>query len=45
LEWKLAEAAPWHADGLDEAAMERVDDEPASEVFVSEDSVALLLQK
>ncbi len=37
---------PWHADGLDEAAMERADDGPAAlEEFVSEETVALPLQK
>jgi len=46
LEWTLDEAAPWHADGLDEAAMERADDGPAAlEEFVSEEAVALPLQK
>jgi hypothetical protein len=45
----LDEAAPWHwhTDGLDEAAMERAADAgPAAlEVFVSEEAVALPLQK
>ena len=42
MEWTLDEAAPWHADGLDEAAMERADDgQAALEVFVSEEAVAL----
>jgi hypothetical protein len=46
LEWTLDEAAPWHADGLDEAAMESADDGPAAlEEFVSEEAVALPLQK
>ena len=36
----------WHADGLDEAAMERAGDGPeASEVYVSEEDVVLPLQK
>ena len=46
MEWTLHEAAPWHADGLDEAAIERADDGPAAlEEFVSEEAVALPLQK
>ena len=48
MEWTLDEAAPWHADGLDEAAMEKADEGhglAALEVFVSEETVALPLQK
>ncbi len=42
----MEEAAPWHADGLEQAAMERVDDCPAaSEGFVSEEGVVLPHQK
>ena len=41
----LDEAAPWHADGLDEAEMERAEHGPAAlEGFVSEEAVDLPLQ-
>jgi hypothetical protein len=48
LVWTLDEAAPWHADGWDEVAMEKADEghcPAALEVFVSEEAVALPLQK